>query len=198
MIQEEMTPARWLFNPFTRVAGTTSLVGGLVAIGAGGLAAAAAGIRFDGLLDMHFVHSAPVWLPILEGLMNWIAISVLFVLIARFFGGGSRVRLIDIAGTQALARAPLALAAAVCTLPWIRNSRAEMLSAPTNYEFAVAVAGALLASLVMLTGIIWTVVLMWNAFSVSCNMKGGRSIAFFVVAIVIGELVTKILTLRYL
>lgn len=61
MIQEEMTPTRWLFNPFVRVAGTTSLAGGLAAIGVGGLAAATAGIRFDGLLDMHFVHSVPVW-----------------------------------------------------------------------------------------------------------------------------------------
>ena len=60
MIQEQMTLARWLFNPFIRVAGTKSLVGGLVAIGAGGLAAAAAGIRFDGLLDMHFVRSVPM------------------------------------------------------------------------------------------------------------------------------------------
>lgn len=130
--------------------------------------------------------------------MNWIAISVIFAPIARFFGSGSRVRFIDIAGTQALARAPLAPAAAVCTLPWIRNSLAELPSALQNYDFAGAGAGVLLASLVMLTGIIWTVVLMWNAFSVSCNMKGGRGIALFVVAIVIGELVTKFLTLRYL
>ena len=102
MIQERMTVARWLFNPFIRIAGTTSLIGGLIAIGAGGLAAAAAGIRLDGLLDMHFVQSVPVWVPILEGLLNWIAISVLFALIARFFGGGRGVRFVDIAGTQGL------------------------------------------------------------------------------------------------
>ena len=177
MMQEKMTLARWLFNPFVRIAGTTSLIGGLVAIGVGGLAAAAAGIRFDGLLDMHFVQSVPVWLPILEGFLNWITISVLFVLIGQFFGGGSGVRLIDIAGTQALARAPLVPAAAICTLPLIRNS---------------------LASLLMLAGIVWMVVLMWNAFSVSCNIKGGRGIALFAVALVIGELSTKFLTLRYL
>ena len=50
----------------------------------------------------------------------------------------------------------------------------------------------------MLAGIVWTVVLMWNAFSVSCNIKGGRSIALFIVAVVIGELATKFLILRYL
>ncbi len=62
MMQREMTLARWLFNPFIRIAGTTSLTVRRVAIGLSGLAAAAAGIRFDGLLDMHFVGSLPLWL----------------------------------------------------------------------------------------------------------------------------------------
>ena len=198
MMQEKMTLARWLFNPFVRIAGTTSLIGGLVAIGVGGLAAAAAGIRFDGLLDMHFVQSVPIWLPILEGLLNWITISVLFVLVVQFFGGRHRVRLVDIAGTQALARAPLVPAAAVCTLPSIRNSLAELLLAFQNGDFAAIGTGVLLAGLVMLAGIVWTVVLMWNAFSVSCNIKGGRGIALFAAAVVIGELATKLLMLSYL
>ena len=116
MMQQEMTLARWLFNPFIRIAGTTSLVVGLVAILLGGLAAAVTGIRFDGLLDMHFVGSVPVWSPILEGLLNWIVIFVLFALVARLFGGGSGARLIDIAGTQALARAPLIPAVAIKSL----------------------------------------------------------------------------------
>ena len=50
----------------------------------------------------------------------------------------------------------------------------------------------------MLAGIVWTVVLMWNAFSVSCNLKGGRGIALFVFAVVVGELATKFLIVRYL
>ena len=39
MMQQEMTLTRWLFNPFVRIAGTTSLVVGLGAIGLGGLVA---------------------------------------------------------------------------------------------------------------------------------------------------------------
>lgn len=198
MMKEKMTLANWLFNPFVRIAGATSLVGGFFVIGVGGLAAAAADIRFDGLLDMHFVHSVPVWLPILEGLLSWITISLLFVLIAQFFGGSRRVRLIDITGTQALARAPLLPAAAICMLPSIRNSLAELPPALQTNDFAAVSSGVLLAGLIMLAGIVWTVVLMWNAFSVSCNIKGGRSIALFIVAVVIGELATKFLILRYL
>ena len=42
------------------------------------------------------------------------------------------------------------------------------------------------------------VVLMWNAFSVACNMKGGKSAALFIAALVLGETVTKIVVLNYL
>ena len=198
MIQQEMTLARWLFNPFVRVAGANSLAAGLAVIVLGGLAAAGAGIRFDGLLDMHFVHAVPVSLPILEGLLNWVVITILLALVARLFGGGSGVRLIDIAGTQALARAPLGLAAAICALPWIQNALAETSSALQSGAFNALGPGALVGSLAMLAGIGWMVVLMWNAFRVSCNMKGGRAVALFIGAVVIGELVTKSLVLRYL
>ena len=198
MMQQEMTLTRWLFNPFVRIAGTTSLVVGLGAIGLGGLVAAAVGIRFDGLVDMHFVGSVSLWLPILEGLLNWIVISVLLVLVAQFFGGSSGVRLIDIAGTQAMARAPLIPAAAICGLPWIRDSLAELAAAVLEGNVVALGPGALVGSLVMVAGIVWMVVLMWNAFSVSCHMKGGRSVALFVVAVVIGEAITKAMVVRYL
>ena len=52
-MQQEVTIVRWMFNPFIRIAGTRSLAIGLVGIVAAGLAAAGAGIRFDGSLDVH-------------------------------------------------------------------------------------------------------------------------------------------------
>lgn len=197
MMQQEMTIVRWLFNPFIRIAGTASLVAGLAAIGAGGFVAATAGIRFDGLLDMHFATSVPVWLPVLEGLLNWIVFSVLCVLIARLFGGGMGARLVDIAGTQAMARAPLVPAAAICTLPWIRDSAAEFTAAFPSVDLAALGAGVLVGGVVMLVGVVWMVVLMWNAFSVSTNMKGARGTVLFIAAVVVGELISKFLVLRY-
>ena len=50
----------------------------------------------------------------------------------------------------------------------------------------------------MLAGIAWMVVQMWSAFSVCCHMKGGRSIALFIVAVVIGEVISKAMVLRFL
>lgn len=193
--QQEMTLARWLFNPFVRIGGWTSLAAGLAGIVAAGLAAAAAGIRFDGLLDLHFVGSVPTYLPTAEGLINWIAIVAVSALIARLFGGGSNVRLLDVAGTLALARAPLVLAALICTVPWIRDSLDYdvILQSPNLISL---VAGMLVGVLAILACFAWMIVLMWKAFSITANMKGGRGAAFFIAALAAGELISKILVFR--
>ena len=112
MMHQEMTIVKCLLNPFVRIAGVTSLALGLAAIVVGGVVAGIAGIRFDGLLDMHFAVSVPLWLPILEGLLNWAVISALFMLAALLFAVAA-FRLIDIAGTQAW-RAAANSAAAIC------------------------------------------------------------------------------------
>lgn len=195
MAQQEMTLARWLFNPFVRIGGWTSLAAGLAGIVAAGFVAAAAGFRFDGLLDMSPMGSVPTYLPIAEGLINWISIVAVSALIARLFGGGSNVRLLDVAGTLALARAPLVLAALICTVPWIRDSLDYdvILQSPNLISL---VAGMLVGVLAILACFAWMIVLMWKAFSITANMKGGRGAAFYIAALAAGELISKILVFR--
>lgn len=195
MAQQEMTLARWLFNPFVRIGGWTSLAAGLAGIVAAGFVAAAAGFRFDGLLDMSPMGSVPTYLPIAEGLINWISIVAVSALIARLFGGGSNVRLLDVAGTLALARAPLVLAALICTVPWIRDSLdyGVILQSPNLISL---VAGMLVGVLAILACFAWMIVLMWKAFSITANMKGGRGAAFYIAALAAGELISKFLVFR--
>ena len=194
-LQQEMTLARWLFNPFVRIAGRASLAAGLAGIVAAGVAAAAAGVRFDGLLDMSPLGNAPSYLPIVEGLINWMSIVAVSALIARLFGGGSSVRLLDVAGTLALARAPLVLAALICTVPWIRDSLDfdVILQSPNLISL---VAGMLVGVLAILACFAWMIALMWKAFSISANMTGERGAGFFIAALAAGELLSKLLVYR--
>ena len=194
-LQQEMTLARWLFNPFVRVAGWAALAAGLAGIVAAGLAAAAAGFRFDGLLDMSPLGNAPSYLPIVEGLINWISIVAVSALIARLFGGGSSVRLLDVAGTLALARVPLVLAALICTVPWIRDSL-DFDVILQNPNLISLVAGMLVGVLAILACFAWMIALMWKAFSISANMTGERGAGFFIAALAAGELLSKLLVYR--
>ena len=195
-MQQEMTIGRWLFNPFVRIAGARSLIIGLAGIVVAGLAAAGAGIRFDGLLDVHAGNEVALWVPVVEGLVNWAVFTLLLVLVALLFSK-SAVRLIDVAGTQAMARMPLLLAAAICNFPLIQDAFDGMAAVLLGGELdGNTLTGLVAGILVTLGGVVWMVALMWKAFSVSCNMRGGRAIALFILAVLLGEAATLYLT-RY-
>lgn len=197
-MQQEMTISRWMFNPFIRIAGMPALTIGIVLIVASGLVASAGGIHFDGLLDVHAGRTVLLWVPVAEGLVNWIVITALLTPAALLFGR-SAVRLVDIAGTQAMARGPLLLAVSIFTLPWIRNAFDELTASVKSGQLSgFPGMEVIIGSLVILACIIWMVALMWNAFSISCNMKGGRAITLFIVAVLVGEVATIFLTRRIL
>lgn len=197
-MQQEMTIGRWLFNPFVRIAGTRSLMIGLAGIVVAGLAAAGAGIHFDGLLDVHAGNEVAPWMPVVEGLVNWAVFTLLLLVVALLFSKSS-VRLIDIAGTQAMARMPLLLVAAICNLPWIREAFDSVAVAVISGQLAGLPWAALAVGVgVTLAGVIWMVALMWKAFSISCNMKGGWAIALFILAVLLGEAATVYLTREFI
>ena len=198
-VPREMSVARWLFNPFVRIGGEQALAIGLGAIVVSGLVAAAGGVHFDGLLDFHPGFSVSWWVPVVEGLVNWSVISVLFVLVSLLVAPRT-VRLVDIAGTQALARVPLLLAALACVPAPVRDGNRELVTAAVEGRMSMSTPTAAILVAGLLAGAcgIWMIWLMWKAFAVSCNQRGARAVAIFVVAVIAGELATKFLLIRML
>ena len=162
-----------------------------------GLVAAAGGVHFDGLLDFHPGYSVSFWVPVVEGLVNWSVISALLVLVSLFIAPRT-VRVVDIAGTQALARFPLLLAALACVPAPVRDGNAELVAAAADGRMATPAAASLVAGLLVVACAIWMVWLMWKAFAVSCNQRGARAVAIFVAAVIAGELATKFLLIQML
>ena len=197
VVPREMTVARWLFNPFIRIAGEQALAIGLIVIVASGLVAAAAGVHFDGLLDFHPGYRVSFWVPTVEGLLNWSVITVLLVGVS-FLVAPWTVRLVDIAGTQALARFPLLLAALACIPGPVREANEALVTAAIDGRMVTPSAASLVAGQFAVACWIWMVWLMWKAFSVSCNQRGGRAVAIFLAAVIAGEVATKFLLGRLL
>ena len=196
-LAREMTVARWLFNPFARIAGEQALAIGLSVIVVGGLVAAAGGVHFDGLLDFHPGYSVSFWVPVVEGLVNWSVISVLLVLVSLFVAPRT-VRVVDIAGTQALARVPLLLAALACVPRPVRNGNMELVAAAVDGRMVMPAMVTLVAGLLAGACVTWMVWLMWKAFAVSCNQRGVRAVVIFVATVIVGEVATKSLLVRML
>jgi hypothetical protein len=106
-------------------------------------------------------------------------------------------RSIDVLGTQALARWPT-LFISLVTLPRgfqrFGNYLVEQLLKPgTKAEFNVMDAAVFCAAvLVMIVLTCWFVVLMYKAYSVSCNVKGGKGVGTFIGSLILAEILSKI------
>ena len=191
-VRQQMSIGRWLFNPFFRVGGGQALVIGTAVIVVTGLLAAAGETHFGGLLRLSIGSSVPLWVPVAEGLVIWAVMSVLFVLVSLLVAPRS-VRPVDIAGTQALARAPLVLLALANLPAPVRDANRETAAAIVEGRLPPPMAASLIAGVLGGVCVVWMVQLMWKAFAVSCNQRGGRAVAIFVAVVIIGHVVTSFL-----
>jgi len=197
------TALLWFLNPFTFVAGGTALIIGLAAILVVALIGAVSNTHFDGLLDIHTGAPAPAWLFVAEGLIDWLSLSlalaVLGIIVAR-----SRFRIVDLLGTQALARWPGLLVVTLLLISPLRNAFNKLVAsvlksstsgAPSGIGAAdVLVLGVV--SLAVLLAVIWTVILMYHSYAVSCGVKGARAIVSFIVGLIAAEILSKFVLYR--
>ncbi len=193
---------QWLFNPFRFVAGFNALLLGLGIILISALLGFLGNTHFDGVLDVHTGLKAQIWFFFAEGIINWLSLAIpLF-----FFGlivSHSVVRMIDVFGTQALARWPH-LITSVVMLPDANRRFGTYLMARFTLT---AGSGALdytdmcifiLAVIVVVLMSVWMVALMYRAYAVSCNIKGAKAIITFIVSIIGAEALSKFLILLLL
>ncbi len=187
----------WLFNPFHYVAGWQALGAGLALMAATGALAYAGGMRFDGVLDFHEGGAMPRWVPLLDG-----AVALLPLVLLLWIGGvltsRSRVRPLDVIGTQALARAPATLMPLAAFLPGWRRVVQQLLDALAGGRVppvpdAAGLVMLLVFCLVVLAAEVWMVALMYRAYAVSCNVRGGRAAVVFVPALLVAEALSKLI-----
>ncbi len=190
-----LTDKRSVFNPFSYIAGTEALFYGLALISLTALLGWASNTWLDGLLDLHYGPAAPFWIHLALGFTNWLSMVIVLTPMAMMLSP-SRVRFVDIAGTQALARAPMLIATATGFL-----TAPHQVGQWAVYTFlgegeSVELAGhhiiiAALTILVIVLMVIWMVVLMYNAYKVSANIKGTRAGLSFTAAILIAYAISK-------
>lgn len=210
----DAAPARpwrtWAFNPFHFVAGVKALAVGLAAILVAGAVNSRTGSHFDGVLDFHTGAVLPWWTYWVEGPINWIILSAL-LLPAGWILSKSRVRPIDVLGTQALARIPTLVMALSVWPPFVQRANQRMVTAllqlqqpgavQSNQEMWATLHSTLapmdmvisgVVVLIILTMLVWMLILMYRAFAVSCNVSGGKAVGAFIVLLVAAEILSKI------
>ena len=169
---------KWLINPFERIAGWQALFIGLIAMALTVVIGKVNHIAFDGVL---IVNPWATYNFLLFFAMQFVHFFVLFLTmwLAGVCFSKTKVRIIDIAGTMALARVPLLLMAIIYFLPITPVSPYDIPRVVVLY-FA------------FISFIAWMIVLMYNAYSVSCHLKGVKSVVSFVGALLVAEIVYKL------
>jgi hypothetical protein len=189
-------PLTLLFNPFLYVAGGEALGIGLAAILLAGLVGAMGNTHFDGVLDTHTGAHAPLWFFLAEGIIDWLCLAAV-LLVLGLVVSKTAFRALDVLGTQALARWPSLLLAPLMLPGAIGRFGAQLLGLIRHPEAspAINIPDAIVFCVVVLATIpitCWMVYLMYKAYSVSCNVKGGRGIGTFIGGLFAGEVLSKL------
>lgn len=193
----------FIFNPFHRIAGAQSLIGGIAGILITGLLAYYANSRFDGFLDFHFMNvSDNHWIYIFDGLIAWV-IGCIFFYIGGRISSNTPFRLIDIIGTTALARLPLIIQPILVMVLGFQNTsfdQTAILEAvlQKNYEnLQLPLLSLFLLGIFSIIFTIWYVILLYKAFVVSTNAKGGKAVTAFVCTIILAEILSIVILRSY-
>lgn len=196
----------WLFKPFNRLAGGAALTAGLAAILLVAVIGWLAGIHADGVLDLHFGPDLPLWRFMVQGLVNWICLALMLWAVGHWLTA-TRYRVLDLFGTQALARWPLLLAVLPMSIPAYRRTgnelAAKLLESAPEETAQLAADPAFLGDALLVTAgavpvllaIIWMVWLMYHGFALVFNVKGSRAVLGFIGALLAAELVSKLIHL---
>lgn len=186
----------YLFNPFEFIAGGKALLIGIPVILLTGFISYFSAMHFDGVLDMHFPLHSKLYVHLLEGLISWLCLSLVFGL-AGVILSASKVRMIDIFGTLAFARWPMIMVAVsglfvnadsankYITYAFLKQGEAVVLK---SYELPVFIIFTIISLLLL----IWMVALFYKAYTISCNLKGARAVISFIVGLLLAETLSKL------
>ena len=176
-----------MMNPYTRIAGLPAFGLGLIFLVLIGFIGAANGVIFDGVLDVHFPGNVTIVNSFL-----YLAIDLFSLVMVMFFAGlfvSRSFRFVDILGTMTLSKAPfliLALAAYFVTVPDTK----DILEDPS---IVLQSASFLFILILSFPIIIWNITLIYNAFKISCDVKGTTLNLNIIFGLLLSEIISKAL-----
>jgi len=187
-----------LFNPFKYIAGFKSLILGLVILFATSILAYYANTHFPDVISVKTSSDYPFIYYLIQCLSNWLIVSFVFYIIA-IISSTSKIRIIDIFGTQALSRFPYLIASLIGFSKSLDNLRnyISFVVFKSGETFDISNLDLIIAVLLMLLTLlltIWLITLMFNAFRTSANIKGIKSVILFIAGTLLSILFTSLIT----
>lgn len=169
-----------IFNPFRYIAGTKSLVLGIIFILSSSLL-----LYSGGMIQDSYVHIAladvSLWQVVLAQFAWWL-IPAILLYTGGLFMSRSHIRIIDVLGTTAFSQLLLLPLIAPMLLPAVKNGTLSLLQSlqqgtePVMGDMIALIIYALWSTLFLILFFVWN----YNAFATSCNVKGAKAIIYFI------------------
>lgn len=168
-----------LFNPFRYIAGSKALIMGYLFIVASALMLYSGNLIQDSYIHIGMAEAS--FLEVLGAQTIWWIVPAVLLYLCGMALSKSKIRIIDILGTTAFAQIVLLLMIAPMLLPSVQQSTTEFVAAmqsgtiPTTIPIPLTISG-IWSTIGLILFYIWN----YNAFSVSCNVRGWKAVALFI------------------
>jgi hypothetical protein len=188
-----------LFNPFKRYSELQLLAFGLITAIVGVVCASLTNTHFDGVLDTHFGKDVSLKTAALQSIINSISIILVFYPVGKWIN--SKTRLIDIFNISLIVKIPAYFMMPLNINNWAYLKTEPLLEAvsdPFALQFTPEMILFLaLSSILAILIFVWLIVLLYNGFKVATNLKGTKHIIMFIIAIIVSEIVSKVLLMVF-
>jgi len=182
-----------LLNPFERIAGWQALASGIVGLIISTFISYYSNYHYHGLLHFGPAPNDALWCFAAEHLVVWIIPATIFM-IGGLILSKSRVRIIDVFGTIVFAQIPLIFMNAFALLPPMQRMTQIDVNTPPlelmqNPDFILGTC----ISLIGLVFLIWTLIWMFKALKISCNLKGSKLVILYCIGIFGGDILCRLI-----
>ena len=182
-----------IVNPFIRIAGGQALIWGFLGLIVSTLLCWISGYHYHGLLHFGPAPNPAWWCYLAEHLIVWLIPALLFYL-GGLFLSHSRIRVIDVLGTVLFAQLPLLGMNLISLLPAMRMmSQMNMNMSPEEMLAQPYFILAMILTLLGLPFLILTLIWMFNALKVSCNLKQWKLWIVALIGIIGGDVLCRVL-----
>lgn len=192
----------FLFNPFRFIAGGKALILGGIIMVLTALVGWFSHTHFPDIISLKSNSDYPFSYLLFQTFVNWFLFSSLIYGYSKAVSKSS-VRALDIFGTQALARFPYLPGAFIGFSGSMERFTKYILSKTMQPDLDISITQtdigiAVLIMVLSLLLLIWLFVLMYNAFSLSSNLKGSKAVIGFIVCLVISVIASQFINYKAL
>jgi hypothetical protein len=185
-------------HPFRYIGGWWSVLWGVLILIATAFISRYSSVHFPDAISVKVAASLSFWGLLLQAFINWTVITTVFYVSGLLFSS-TRIRFIDVLGTQGMARLPYLLVSFTGFSNSLKlfGEYLIQMQLKTGEPIEVSTMVVTLAILILILQIlltIWMVAWMYQAFSTAVNLKGGKGAAVFTVSLIIAIAITFTIT----